>query len=103
MLGSLASSWLALLCIFFLPSPPSAPPFLLIDPVSNIERTTVKLDPLRFAIDEKCHGVLVDERHVAQVEHHRLPRRLNNEQLLELLDVLRLQPAAESEHHLTVC
>ena len=85
------------------PSPPPGPAFFLIDPISNIERTTVQLDPPRFAVDEKCHGVLVDERHVAQIEHHRLPRPLNAEQLLELLEILCLQPPAESEHHLTVC
>ena len=58
---------------------------------------------MRFAVGEKCHGVLVHEHHVPQIEHHRLPRRLDDEQLSDLLDILRLHPAAESEHHLTVC
>ena len=68
-----------------------------------MERTTLNFDPLRFAVSEKCHSILVHERHVPQIEHHRLPRRLDDEQLLDLLDVLRLHTAAESEHHLTVC
>ena len=89
--------------IFFLRSPPPVPSFLSIDPISDMERTTLKFDPLRFAVGEKCHSVPVHERHVPQIEHHRLPRRLNDEQLLDLLDIVRLHPAAESEHHLTVC
>jgi hypothetical protein len=93
----------ASLRISFLPSPPSVPAFLLIDPISDMERTTLKLDPLRFAVGEKCHGVLVNERHVPQIEHQLLPRCLDDEQLLELLDILPLHPATESEHHLTVC
>src|ERR1700690_3504648 len=77
--------------------------FLFIDPISNMERTTLNCGPLRFAVGEKSHGVLVHERHVPQIEHHRLPRYLDDEQLLELLDILRLYPANESENHLTVC
>jgi hypothetical protein len=68
-----------------------------------MERAILKLDSVRFAMGEKCYGVLVNERHVPQIEHQLLPRRLDDEQLLELLDILRLHPAAESEHHLTVC
>ncbi len=88
--------------ILFLPPPP-VPAFLLVDPRSDMERTTLNLDPLCFAVSEKCHSILVHEGHVPQIEHQRLPRRLNDEQLLDLLDVLRLHTAAESEHHLTVC
>ena len=68
-----------------------------------MKRTTLKLDPLHFAAGEKCYGVLVHERHIPQIEHHRLPGCLGDEQLLDLPDILRLHPAAESEHHLTVC
>ncbi len=89
--------------ISFLHSPPPVPTFLLIDPISDMERTILKLDSVRFAVGEKCYGVLVNERHVPQIEHHRLPRCLDDEQLLELLDILRLYPATESEYHLTVC
>ena len=39
-----------------------------------MERTTLKLDPLRFAVGEKCHSVLVHERHVPQIEHQLLPK-----------------------------
>ena len=62
----------------------------------------LKLDPIGFAVGEKCYRVLVNERHVPQIEYQWLPRRLNDEQLLELLDILRLHPATDSEHHLTV-
>jgi hypothetical protein len=75
----------------------------LIDPISDMERTILELDPVRFAMGEKCYGVLVNERYVPQIEDQLLPRCLDDEQLLELLDILRLHPATESEQHLTVC
>jgi hypothetical protein len=81
---------------------PLAPAFLLIDPVSDVERTVLQLDPLRFAFGEKCHGVPVHECQVSHIEDQRLPRRFDDEQLPELLDIVRLDPAAESEHYLTV-
>ena len=68
-----------------------------------MERTTLKLGSVRFAVGEKCYGVLVNEHHIPQIEHRLLPRRLDDEQLLELLDILRLHSATESEHHLTIC
>jgi hypothetical protein len=75
----------------------------LIDPIADMERTTRKLYPLRFAFGEKSYSVLVNESHVPQIEHQRLSRCLDVEQLLELLDILRLHPATESELYLTVC
>jgi len=93
----------ASLRISFPHSPPPVPTFLLIDPISEMERTILELDPVRLAVGEKCYGVLINERHVPQIERQRLPRCLDDEQLLELLDILRLHPATESEHHLTVC
>ena len=89
--------------VFFPLLPSLVPAFLLIDPISDMERTTLKLDPLRFAAGEKCHNILVHERHVPQIEHQPLPGRLDGEQLLDLLDIVRLHPAAESEHHWAVC
>jgi hypothetical protein len=91
------------LLISFPHSPPPIPTFLLIDPISDMERTILELDSICFAMGEKCYGVLVNERHVPQIEHQLLPRCLDDEQLLELLDLLHLHPATESEHHLTVC
>jgi hypothetical protein len=85
------------------PSPFLGTPLFLIDPTSDVERTTLKLDPVRFAAGEKCHDILVHERHVPQIEHQPLPGRLDGEQLLDLLDIVRLHPAAETEHHLAVC
>jgi hypothetical protein len=80
----------------------SVPTFLLIDPISDMERAILKLDPVRFAMSEKSYGVLVNERHVPQIEYQWLPRCLDEEQLFELLDILRLYPPTESEHHLAV-
>ena len=68
-----------------------------------MERTIRKPDSARFAVGEKCYGVLVNECHVLQIEHQLLPGCLDVEQLLEVLDILRLHPAAQSEHHWTVC
>ena len=68
-----------------------------------MERTILKLHSVRFAVGEKCYGVLVNERNVSQIEDQLPPRSFDDEQLLKLLDILRLHPAAESEHHLTVC
>ena len=39
---------------------------------------------------------------VSHIEDQLLPRRFDDEQLPELLDIVRLDPAAESEHYLTV-
>src|SRR5712671_7591 len=89
--------------ISFLPSALPVRPVLLIDPTSDMERTTLKLDPVRFAVGEKCYDVLVHERHVPHIEHQLLPKFLDDEQLLELRDILRLNPAAESEYHLPAC
>ena len=88
--------------ISFLPSPALVSAFLLIDPISNMERATLKPNSLGFAVGEKCYGVLAHERHIPQIEHQWLSRRLDREQLLELFAVLLFYPATDSEHHLTV-
>ena len=75
----------------------------MIDPISDVERTILKLDPVPFAVGKKGYDVLIDECHVPQIEHQRLPMRLEDEDLSELLNILRLHPAAECEYHLTVC
>ena len=67
-----------------------------------MERAILNLDPIRFAVGEKCHGILVNERHVPQIEDQLLLRRFDEEQLLKLLDILGLHPATESENHFTV-
>jgi len=68
-----------------------------------MERTAFKLDALRFTLGEKCHDVPINERHVSQIDHQPPPRHLYDKQLSDLLDILRLHPATESENHLTVC
>ena len=67
-----------------------------------MEGATLQRDPLRFALGEKSHSVLVHERHVPQIELQLLPWCLDDEQLLDLLDIVRLHPATEGEHHFTV-
>ena len=67
-----------------------------------MERATLKPDPLHFTIREKFHYVLVYKRHVPQVKRQLLPRRLDGEQLSDLIEILRLHPAAESEHYFAV-
>src|SRR5579859_4601014 len=61
-------------------SPRPLPAFLLVEPISNVEGTSLQLDPLRFAVGQKCHSVLVHERQVPQIEDQRLPARLGDEQ-----------------------
>jgi hypothetical protein len=68
-----------------------------------MERATPKLNPIRLAAREKCHCVLAHESNVPQIEGHRLARRLDAKKLLQLLDILHLHSAAESEHHLPIC
>ncbi len=82
--------------------PPPVSALLLIDPVSDMERTPLKRDSVPFAVGEKCYGVLIHERHISQIERHGLPGGLGDEQLLELLDIRGLHPATEGEHHFTV-
>ena len=75
----------------------------LIDPPSNMERTIFELDAIGLAVAEKFDGILVDERHVPQIQNHLLPRCLAGEQLLKLIDILGcLDPATECEQDLTV-
>jgi hypothetical protein len=74
----------------------------LIDPISDMKGAPVELDPVRFAVGEKCYDVLIHEGHISQIEHHRLPRRLGDEQLSELLDLRGLHPATQGEYHFPV-
>jgi hypothetical protein len=67
-----------------------------------MERAIFELDPVGLAAAEIFDGILVDERHVPQIQNQLLPRCLGGEQLLELLDVRCLDPAAEGEQDLTV-
>ena len=67
-----------------------------------MERAILKVDPLHFTVCEKSHCVLVHERDVPQVKRQLLPGRLDDEQLLDLIEILRLHPATESEDYLTV-
>jgi hypothetical protein len=81
--------------------PPPVSALLLIDPISDMERAPLKLDSVRFAVGEKCYDVLIYESYVSQIEHHRLPGRLGDEQLVELLDIRGLHPATKGEYHFT--
>ena len=77
--------------------------FYLIDPPSDMERAIFELDAIGLAAAEKCDGILVHERHVPQIKNQLLPRCLDGEQLLKLLDILGcFDPAAEREQNLTI-
>ena len=74
----------------------------MIDPPSDMERAIFELDVIGLATLKKFDGILVDECHVPQIQNQSLPGCLGGEQLLELLDVLCLDPATEFEQDLTV-
>src|ERR1700733_1850379 len=84
---------------------PSSPEliFYLIDPPSDMERAIFELDAISLAAAEKFDGILVDERHVHQIQNQLLPRCLGGEQLLKLLDILCcFDPTTECEQNATV-
>lgn len=74
----------------------------MIDPLSDMERTILELDAIGLAAAEKFHGILIDERHVPQIQSQLLPRSLDGEQFLERLDILCFDPATECEQDLTI-
>jgi hypothetical protein len=74
----------------------------LIDPISYMQRTILELDAVGLAAAEKFDGILIDERHVPQIQNQLLPRYLGGEQLLELLDILCFDPATECEQDLSI-
>jgi hypothetical protein len=67
-----------------------------------MERTILELDAVGLAAAEKFDGILIDERNVPQIQNQLLPRCLDDEQLLELLDIVCFDPATEREHGLTI-
>ena len=68
-----------------------------------MERAIFELDAIRFAATQKVDGILVDERHVPQIQNQRLPGCLDSEQLLKLLDILCcFDPTAECEQNATI-
>ena len=62
----------------------------------------VELDAIGLAAAEKLDCVLVDERHVPQIQYQVLPRRLDGEQLLKVFDILCFDPTAECEQNSTI-
>jgi hypothetical protein len=68
-----------------------------------MERAIFELDAIGLAAAEKFDGILIDERHVPQIQNQLLPRRLDGEQFSKLLDVLCcFDPAAEREQNSTI-
>jgi hypothetical protein len=68
-----------------------------------MERAIFELDAIGLAAAQKFDGILVDERHVLQIQNQLLPGCLDGEQLLKLLDILSgFDPAAECEQDLTI-
>jgi hypothetical protein len=75
----------------------------LIDPSAHMERAILELDSICLAAAEKLDGVLVDERHVLQIQNQLSSTCLDREQLLKLLDIFRcFDPAAECELNSTI-
>ena len=68
-----------------------------------MERAIFELDAIGLAATKKFDGILVDERHVPQIQNQLLPGSLDAEQLLKLLNILCcFDPAAEYEQDLTI-
>ena len=68
-----------------------------------MERAIVEVDATSLAVAEKFDGILVDERHVPQIQNQLLPGCLDGDQLLKLLDILCcFDPAAECEQNSTI-
>ena len=61
--------------------------FCFIDPLSDMKRTIFELDAIGLAAAEKFDGVLVDERHVFQIQDQLLAGCLDGQKLLDLRDV----------------
>ncbi len=76
--------------------------FCLVDPLSDIGRTILEHYAIRLAAGKKLNGVLVDERHVPQIQNQLFPRCLRDKELLQLLDVLFLNSPTKSEDDSTV-
>jgi hypothetical protein len=77
--------------------------FYLIDPPADMERAIFEPDAIGLAAAKKFDGVLVDERHVSQIQNQLLPRCLGGEHLLKLLDILCcFDPTAECKQNATI-
>jgi hypothetical protein len=57
-----------------------------------MERAIFELNAIGLAAAGKFDGILVDERHVPQIQNQLLPRCLDGEQLLKLLDTVLVPP-----------
>jgi hypothetical protein len=68
-----------------------------------MERAIFELDAIGLAATKKFDGILVDERHVPQIQNQLLPRCLDGEHLFKLLNILRcFDSAAECEQNSTI-
>ena len=77
--------------------------YCLIDPPSDVERAILELDTICFAAAEKFDSILADERHIPQIQNQLLPRCLDGEQLVKLVDFLCcFDPAADGEQNSTI-
>jgi hypothetical protein len=79
------------------------PIFHFVDPPSDVKRAVLQLDAIGLAAMEKFDGILIDKRHVPQIQNQLLPRCLAGEQLLKLLDIVGcFDPAAKCEQNSTI-
>jgi hypothetical protein len=62
-----------------------------------------QLDAIGLAAMEKSDCILVDKRHVPQIQNELLPGCLNDDQLSKLLDIVRcFDPAAKREQNSSI-
>jgi hypothetical protein len=70
----------------------------LLDPLSDIERTVFELDAIRLAAVEKFHSIVIDERHIPQIQNQLLPGSFHSEQLSQFLDIFCFNSATKLEN-----
>lgn len=69
----------------------------MLDPLPDIGRTILEHDATRLASSEKFHRILVDERHVPQIQNQLFLRYFRGEQLSYFLDIFCFNSAAQLE------
>jgi hypothetical protein len=76
--------------------------FCSLDPLSDIGTTIFEHNAIPLAAGKKFNSVLVDERHIPQIQNQLFSRGLRVKELLQLLDVLCLNSSTKGEYNLTI-
>jgi hypothetical protein len=81
----------------------SVPIFHFVDPPSDMKRAVLQLDTIGLTEMEKLDGILIDKRHVPQIQNQLLPGCLKGDQLSKLVDIVRcFDPAAKREQNSSI-